>query len=87
VKITIRGKPNYWRFTVYSWLLEVKDILSQEIGEDVEVEVLDGESELPELYINEHLIGSGVPGEEGYLIEVIKKAVAILGLRSSRQEQ
>jgi len=87
VKITIRGKPNYWRFTVYSWLLEVKDILSQEIGEDVEVEVLDGESDLPELYINEHLIGSGVPGEEGYLIEVIKKAVEILGLRSSRQEQ
>jgi len=86
LKITIRGKPNYWRFTVYSWLLEVKDILSQEIGEDVEVEVLDGESDLPELYINEHLIGSGVPGEEGYLIEVIKKAVAILGLRSSRQE-
>jgi hypothetical protein len=86
VKITIRGKPNYWRFTVYSWLLEVKDILSQEIGEDVEVEVLDGESELPELYINEHSIGSGVPGEEGYLIEVIKKAVEILGLRSSRQE-
>lgn len=86
MKITIRGKPNYWRFTVYSWLLEVKDILSQEIGEDVEVEVLDGESDLPELYINEHLIGSGVPGEEGYLIEVIKKAVAILGLRSSRQE-
>jgi hypothetical protein len=85
VKITIRGRPNYWRFTVYSWLLEVKDILSQEIGEDVEVEVLDGESELPELYINEHLIGSGVPGEEGYLIEVIKKAVEILGLRS-RQE-
>ena len=86
MKITIRGKPNYWRFTVYSWLLEIKDILSQEIGEEIEVEVLDGESELPELYINEHLIGSGVPGEEGYLIEVIKKAVAILGLRSSRQE-
>jgi hypothetical protein len=86
VKITLRGKPNYWRFTVYSWLLEIKDILSQEVGEDIEVEVLDGESELPELYINEHLIGSGVPGEEGYLIEVIKKAVAILGLRSSEQE-
>jgi hypothetical protein len=86
VKITLRGKPNYWRFTVYSWLLEIKDILSQEVGEDIEVEVLDGESELPELYINEHLIGSGVPGEEGYLIEVIKKAVEILGLRSSRQE-
>lgn len=86
MKITIRGKPNYWRYTVYSWLLEIKDILSQEVGEDVEVEVLDGESELPEFYINEHLIGSGVPGEEGYLIEVIKKAVAILGLHSSRQE-
>ena len=86
MKITLRGKPNYWRFTVYSWLLEIKDILSQEVGEDIEVEVLDGESELPELYINEHLIGSGVPGEEGYLIEVIKKAVAILGLRSSEQE-
>jgi hypothetical protein len=75
VKVVVKGRQNYWRFTVYSWLLEVKDLLKAELGENVEVYVEDGASEDPELYINGVLIGSGVPGEEGYLIEIIKKAV------------
>ena len=83
VRVSVRGRPNYWRFTVYSWLLEVRDILEQELGEPVEVVSEDGDSDDPEVYLNEHLVGVGVPGEEGYLIEVIKKAA--LELRGGRE--
>jgi hypothetical protein len=74
VKITVKGRNNYWRLTVHAWLLEVKDILEKEVGEEVEIEVIDGLSEDPELYVDGFLVGMGVPGEEGYLIEIVKKA-------------
>lgn len=78
MKVTVKGKPNHWRFTIHSWLLEIKDLLEKELNETLDVEVLNGESEDPELYINGVLIGVGVPGEEGYLIEIVKKAVLTL---------
>lgn len=78
MKVTVKGKPNYWRLTVYSWLLEIKGLLEKELNEPLEVEVLNGESEDPELYIDGVLIGAGVPGEEGYLIEIVKKAALTL---------
>jgi len=73
VRILVRGRPNYWRFTVYSWLLEVRDVLEQELGEPVEVVSEDGDSEDPEVYLDGYLVGVGVPGEEGYLIELVKR--------------
>lgn len=75
VKITVKGKDNYDRFTVYSWVLEVKGIIEYETGKFVEVEVIDGDSDEPELYVNDYYVGKGIPGEEGYLIEIIKKAL------------
>ena len=74
MRVSVRGRSNYWRFTVYSWLLEVRDILEQELGEPVEVVSEDGDSEDPEVYLDGYLVGVGVPGEEGYLIELVKKA-------------
>lgn len=71
----VRGRSNYWRHTLYLWLLEIRDILEYEIGERIEIEVLDSSSEDPELLVNGELIGKGVPGEEGYLIEILKKAI------------
>jgi hypothetical protein len=78
VKITVKGRNNYWRLTVHAWLLEVKDILEKEVGEEVEIEVIDGLSEDPELYVDGFLVGMGVPGEEGYLIEIVKKAYSMI---------
>lgn len=75
MKITLKCKNNYWRFTVHSWLLEIKDVLENDLGEDVTIEIIDADNEDPELYVNGYFIGAGVPGEEGYLIEIIKKAV------------
>ncbi|MEM0004039.1 MAG: hypothetical protein QXE10_04510 [Desulfurococcaceae archaeon] len=78
MKITVKGRNNYWRLTVHAWLLEVKDILEKEVGEEVEIEVIDGLSEDPELYVDGFLVGMGVPGEEGYLIEIVKKAYSMI---------
>jgi hypothetical protein len=78
VKITVKGRNNYWRLTVHAWLLEVKDILEKEVGEEIEIEVIDGLSEDPELYVDGFLVGMGVPGEEGYLIEIVKKAYSMI---------
>lgn len=78
VNITVKGRNNYWRFTVYSWLLEIRDILERELGEPVKVDVVEGAGEDPELYVNGYYVGCGVPGEEGYLIEIIKRAVKFL---------
>jgi hypothetical protein len=78
VKITVKGRNNYWRLTVHAWLLEVKDILEKEVGGEVEIEVIDGLSEDPELYVDGFLVGMGVPGEEGYLIEIVKKAYSMI---------
>lgn len=72
--IVIRCRDNYWRFTIYSWLLEIKDLLERELGEKIQVHVTDSDSEEPEIYLNNVLVGRGIPGEEGYLIEYIKKA-------------
>jgi hypothetical protein len=79
VVIAVRGRDNYWRYTLYSWLLEVKDILEYELDEHFEITVLDGESEDPELLVDGELVGRGIPGEEGYLIEILKKALAARG--------
>jgi hypothetical protein len=81
----VRGRNNYWRYTLYSWLLEVKDVLERELNEPLEVAVLDGDSEDPELLVDGEFIGKGIPGEEGYLIEIIKKA--LLQLRSSEKSR
>jgi len=79
----VRGRSNYWRHTLYLWLLEIRDILESEINERLEIVVLDGSSEDPELLVDGELVGKGVPGEEGYLIEILKKA--ILNIRGKRK--
>ncbi len=75
VKITVRGRDNYWRYTLYLWLLEVKSVIEYELGESLEITVLNSDNEYPELIVEGELVGEGVPGEEGYLIEILKKAL------------
>ena len=75
VVFVVRGKRNdYWRYTLYSWMLEVKDVLESEY--DVAVEVLLEDSDIPLPIICDdrgNVVVSGVPSEEGYLIELLKK--------------
>ncbi len=84
IKITVEYCNEYLGYTLYSWLQEVIDIV--EIEHCVEIElgkrkacregVLD-----PVLYIDNIPILEGIPGEPGYLIEVLKKALDNLGYR------
>ena len=78
LRVVVKGRDNYWRFTLYSWVLEVKDLLEKELGENLEVSIEDSDSEDPELYINGYFVGKGIPGEEGYLIEIVKKAYKLM---------
>ncbi len=73
-KIRVQGRRgDYWRYTVSSWLREVKDILEQEYHVLLEVIEEDVDLELPRVLVEDELVLEGVPGEEGYLIEVLKK--------------
>ncbi len=84
IKTTITGKPSYEKWTLHQWVLEVKDLLEEEYGVEIIVESMDTGDVEPGLLINDQLVLKGLPGEEGYLIEVLKKAFEeILGLRRS----
>lgn len=75
IELKVRGKPGYLKQTLYEWLLHIKEILESELNESIEIVTEDSEEELPSLIINDNYVGSGLPGEEGYLIEIIKHAV------------
>ena len=73
VKLTVVGrKEDYYAWTLYTWCNELREFLAEELGENVEVEFVEGEG--PKLYVEGKLAFEGVPGEEGYLIEIIKLA-------------
>ncbi len=81
IKTTITGKPSYERWTLHQWVLEVKDLLEEEYGVELIVEVRDTGDDEPGILVDDQYVLKGLPGEEGYLIEVLKKAFEeILGL-------
>lgn len=75
VKIEVRGRRgDYHVRTLLAWLNELKEFLEGELGESVEVGFNEEESEYPLLYVDGKLVFTGLPGEEGYLIEIIRTA-------------
>ena len=76
VTIRVRGKRgDYWRFTITSWLYEIKDILEQEYNIKIRIVEEDEYRNLPAILVGDVEVGEGVPDEEGYLIEILKKAL------------
>ena len=73
--IKIKGRKNYWRYTIKSWCLEIKDLLEYEYNDKVTILEEDGDNELPQVYVNEIFVFEGVPREEGYLLELVKKVL------------
>jgi len=71
----IGNKDDYWFYTVKSWLYEIKDILEDEYNITIQIKEECKDLELPVVYVNEELAFIGVPGEEGYLIEILKKVL------------
>ena len=74
-RLIIRGKKNYWRYTITMWCYEIKELVEEELGENVEIIVEDSENDLPQVYLNDVFVLEGVPKEEGYLLELIKKVI------------
>ncbi len=75
VVVKIIGRNNYIKWTLKQWVLEVKDIVENEYGVEIDVVDVDSESSEPILAVNDIVFLEGLPGEEGYLIEVLKKAI------------
>ncbi len=73
ITVSVRGRRDYNRWTLYQWVLEVKDLLEDEYGVRIVVEEIDSDDELPVLSIDGDDVWIGLPGEEGYLIEIIKR--------------
>ncbi len=72
IKLKVLGRPSYNKWTLHQWVLEIKDVLENEYGIHLEIEVVDTIDEEPILMIEDDIVLEGLPGEEGYLIEIIK---------------
>ncbi len=76
VKLRVLGRPgSHARWTLASWLRELKGFLRDELGVEVEVVEEDVDLEAPVLYVDDEVLLVGVPGEEGYLIEALRRAL------------
>ena len=71
----IAKQGSYWKYTIVEWIKEVKEILEQEYGITLEVVEEDCKDELPEVWVDDVFSFKGVPGEEGYLIELLKISI------------
>jgi len=72
VRVEVRGRPDdYHVRTLLTWLEELRRFLEEELGERLEVSFREEESEYPLLYVDGRLAFEGLPGEEGYLIEIV----------------
>ncbi len=75
IEIKLLGKNNYLRWTLEQWFYEIKDIVEKEYNILLELKVIDTEDAEPMLAIDDAVFLEGLPGEEGYLIEVLKKVL------------
>lgn len=75
VKFIVRGKPSYLRWTLEQWFREVSDIIKGEYGIEIDVDIMDSDEDPPVIVFNSEVIFEGLPGEEGYLIEIIKSTL------------
>ena len=73
--VTVRGRNNYLRWTLVQWFMEIKDIVENEYGIRLELKILDSDEDYPVIMYGDRIIFEGLPGEEGYFIEILKKIV------------
>ncbi len=75
VTVKVLGRKDYIKWTLRQWLHEIRDVVEREYGVEIIVEEVETLDETPKLAIGENIFLEGLPGEEGYLIEVLKKAI------------
>ena len=72
VKVTIIGAKNsYYVDTLENWFLQIKDIVEENLGKEVILELRDSEFEIPIILVNERKVFEGLPDNEGVFIEII----------------
>ncbi len=87
IKLKVLGRPSYNKWTLHQWVLEIKDILENEYGIHIEIEVVDTIDEEPILMIEDDIVLEGLPGEEGYLIEIIKHNLDKLLVKEKNRDE
>ena len=76
VIIEVRGRRGgYYVATLLKWLEELREFLEYELGCEVKVRFQEEETPYPLLIVNGKLVFEGLPGEEGYLIELIRSSL------------
>lgn len=76
VKVEVVGRgDDYHLRTLLSWMHELKEFLQNELGALIEVSHSEEDVDFPLLYVDGKLVFEGLPGEEGYLIELIVSEV------------
>jgi len=75
VRVVVRGRPSYLRWTLERWFEEIRDIVEGEYGVRLHVDIVDSEEEYPLIEANGKIYFEGLPGEEGYLIEIVKRII------------
>jgi len=70
VEVVGRGDDYHVR-TLLAWLSELREFLESELGARLEVSHREEDVEYPLLYVDGRLAFEGLPGEEGYLVELI----------------
>ncbi|MCX8204907.1 MAG: hypothetical protein N3H31_04580 [Candidatus Nezhaarchaeota archaeon] len=76
VKLKVLGRrDSYLKFTLSSWLNELSSFLRGELGTEVEVVEEECELDVPVLCLDDKVVLVGLPSEEGYLIEALKKVL------------
>ncbi|RLF02108.1 MAG: hypothetical protein DRK00_10475 [Thermoprotei archaeon] len=75
VVVEVRGRRgDYHVATLLKWLEELREFLEEELGRRLEVRFVEEDVEYPLLLVDGKLIFEGLPGEEGYLIELIRSS-------------
>ena len=76
IEILVKGaKSSYYVRTIIDWLYEIKDIIENEYSARVEIRHVEESSEIPEVHVCNELAFSGLPDNEGELIEIVKSIV------------
>ncbi len=75
IVVVVRGRDNYLRWTLVQWFYEVRDIVEGEYGVRLRLRVVDSDEEIPVIVHGGRVVFEGLPGEEGYFIEILKRIV------------
>lgn len=73
IVLELKGRNNYIKWTLKQWFYEIKDLLENEYNTKLCLKDIESLDEDPSIEYRGEVVVVGLPGEEGYLIELLKK--------------